>query len=110
MGGKAYLGELEHMVLAATMRLGPEAYGAALIKEIATETGRRVPSGSLSITLDRLESKGYLRSQMGDQDPSRGGRPKRYVSITKAGIAAVADSRAAMINLWHGLETHLEGR
>jgi PadR family transcriptional regulator PadR len=110
MAKKAYLGELEHMVLAATMRLGPEAYGAALIKEIATETGRRVPSGSLSITLDRLESKGYLESRMGERDASRGGRPKRYVSVTKEGVAAVADSRAAMVKLWHGLETHLEGR
>jgi PadR family transcriptional regulator PadR len=110
MGRKAYLGELEHMVLAATMRLGPEAYGAAIIKAIATETGRRVPSGSLSITVDRLESKGYLKSRMGEPDASRGGRPKRYVSITKAGVAALADSRSAMINLWQGLETRLEER
>lgn len=110
MGGKPYLGELEHMVLAATMRLGPEAYGAAIIKEIAAETGRRVPSGSLSITVDRLESKGYVESRMGESDASRGGRPKRYVSITEAGVAALADSRSAMINLWQGLETRLEER
>jgi PadR family transcriptional regulator PadR len=108
MRGKAYLGELEHMVLAATMRLGPEAYGAAIIKEIASETGRSVPSGSLSITVDRLESKGYVESRMGESDASRGGRPKRYVSITKAGVAALADARSAMINLWQGLETRLE--
>jgi DNA-binding PadR family transcriptional regulator len=110
MGGKAYLGELEHMVLAAALRLGQEAYGAAIIKEIGAETGRSVPSGSLSITVDRLESKGYVQSQMGESDSSRGGRPKRYVSITKEGVTALADSRAAMMNLWQGLETHLEER
>ncbi len=108
MGGKSYLGELENMVLAATMRLGPQAYGAAICREIATETGRQVPSGSLSITLDRLESKGYVESRMGDSDPSRGGRPKRHVRVTNEGVAALADSRTAMINLWQGLETRLE--
>ena len=104
MGGKTYLGEFEYMVLAAILRLGEDAYGTAIIKEIQRETGRQVPSGSLSVTLDRLETKGHLISHMGNADPTRGGRPKRFVTVTEAGFNAVRESRAAMLNLWAGLE------
>ena len=105
---KSFIGEFEHMVLAAVMRLGEEAYGGSIIKEIQQETGRRVPSGSVSITLDRLESKGYLTSHMGSPQARRGGRPKRFVTVTKTGLLAVKDARAAMLNLWNGLERKLE--
>ena len=108
MGGKTYLGEFEHMVLAAILRLGERAYGTAIIKEIERETGRLVPSGSLSVTLDRLERKGHLNSRMGDADSTRGGRPKRFVSVTESGFQAVRESRAAMLNLWAGLEPSFE--
>ena len=108
MGGKTYLGEFEHMVLAAILRLGENAYGTAIIKEIERETGRQVPSGSLSVTLDRLETKGHLSTRMGTADPTRGGRPKRFVSVTEAGFLAVRESRAAMLNLWAGLEPGFE--
>ncbi len=108
MGERLYLGEFEHMVLAAVMRLGDAAYGASIIREIREGTGRRVPSGSLSITLDRLEKKGYLRSRMGDPDPNRGGRPKRFVTVTDDGLRAVSEARAAMLSLWSGLETRLD--
>jgi len=108
MGGKLFLGEFEHMVLAAVLRLGDAAYGAAIIKEIRNGTGRRVPSGSLSITLDRLEGKGYLESRLGQPDPNRGGRPKRFVAVTKQGLRAVRQARSAMLSLWSGLETRLD--
>ncbi|KPJ84006.1 MAG: hypothetical protein AMS18_17030 [Gemmatimonas sp. SG8_17] len=108
MGGTSYLGEFEHMVLAAVLRLGQQAYGSAIIREIQRETGRRVPSGSLSVTLDRLETKGHLRSRMGSPDPNRGGRPKRFVTVTEAGLQAIREARTAMLNLWSGLETRLD--
>ena len=108
MGGKLYLGEFEHTVLAAVMRLCDAAYGASIIREIREGTGRHVPSGSLSITLDRLEKKGYIRSRMGDPDPNRGGRAKRFVTVTDDGLRAVSEARAAMLHLWSGLETKLD--
>jgi DNA-binding PadR family transcriptional regulator len=110
MGGKTYLGEFEHMVLAAVLRLGEDAYGTAIIKEIERETGRQVPSGSLSVTLDRLETKKHLCSRMGEADAKRGGRPKRFVSVTDSGFQAVKEARAAMLNLWSGLEPRFEDR
>jgi PadR family transcriptional regulator PadR len=110
MGGSTYLGEFEQLVLAAVLRLEDEAYGASIIREIQEETGRQVPSGSLSVTLDRLETKGLLRSKMGKPEPNRGGRPKRFVSVTPKGFRAVKETRSALLSLWHGMETRFEDR
>lgn len=97
------------MVLAAILRLGNAAYGAAIIREIARVADRRVPSGSLSVTLDRLEEKRLIRSRLADPDPGRGGRPRRYVAVTSAGRQALRASRTAMLELWKGIEARLEG-
>lgn len=102
------LGDLEHIILAAALRLGDDAYGAALIREIREETGRRVPSGALSLTVDRLETKGLVRSRLGDADAGRGGRPRRYVRVTPAGVRAVRETRDALLSLWRGLEPRLD--
>ena len=64
MADRVFLGEFEHLVLAATMRLD-DAYGASLIREIEETTGRRVLAGSLYITLERLEKKGFLSLRTG---------------------------------------------
>ncbi len=108
MGGKLYLGELEHIVMAAALRLDGDAYGARIIQEIEDATGTRVKSGSLYITLDRLEAKGYFTSRVADPEPGRGGRPKRYVSLTPAGLRILKDARNVMLTMWQGLESRLE--
>jgi DNA-binding PadR family transcriptional regulator len=105
---RAFLGEFEQMVLAAVLRLGERAYGAAILTEIEAQTGRSVSSGSLYVTLDRLEQKKLIRTWVGDPAPERGGRPRRYVRVTRSGLAAVRDVREALLNLWRGLEDQLE--
>ncbi len=107
MGGKTFLGEFEHLVLAASMRL-ESAYGAALIREIEDRTGREVQAGSLYITLDRLEKKGLISSSAGEQESGRGGRPKRFVTVTREGVRALGEHREALLRIWEGLETRLE--
>jgi DNA-binding PadR family transcriptional regulator len=107
VGDRTFLGEFEHLILAAAMRLD-EAYGASLIREIEGTTGRRVQAGSLYITLERLEKKGFLRLRNGDVEPGRGGRPKRFAEVTEEGVAALATHRRALLNIWDGLETRLE--
>lgn len=108
MGERTFLGEFEHMLLAAVVRLGEGAYGASILEEIQRQAGRRVPSGSLYVTLDRLERKGLIASHAGDPEPGRGGRPKRFVRITPEGLRAVRDVREAMLSLWSGIERRLE--
>lgn len=105
---RTYLGEFEHLVLLAILRLGDEAYGPAILDELEKRTGRSPSPGSMYVTLDRLEEKGLLRSRLGDADGDRGGRPRRYVSVTAHGVRELRASRAALLKLWRGLEGVLE--
>jgi PadR family transcriptional regulator len=102
------LGEFEQVVLLAALHLGEGAYGASVSEEIARRTRRTTSRGALYVTLDRLEGKGLLRSRLADASAARGGRPRRYVQVTAAGIRALRESRAALLNLWQGLEDRLE--
>ena len=103
------LGEFEHVVLLAILRLGDEAYAVAIRDEILERTGRDVSRGSIYITLDRLETKGHLRSRLADPTPERGGRAKRYFRVTPAGVRALTMTRTALTNLWSGIPL-VEGR
>ncbi len=107
MGEPTFLGEFEHLVMAAALRL-ERAYGAQLMREIEDVTGRTVQGGSLYVTLDRLEAKGYLSSQAGASDPERGGRPRRFITVTPEGARALAEHRQALLKIWSGLEERLE--
>lgn len=82
------LGEFEYLLLAAAVRLGNDAYGAAIRQEIGSITQRPCSIGALYTTLDRLETKGFLETWMGDATPQRGGRAKRMVRVTPKGVKA----------------------
>jgi DNA-binding PadR family transcriptional regulator len=103
-----YLGEFEQVVLLAIMRLGDRAYAIPIREEIAERTGRSVARGALYTALERLETKRYLRSRMSAPLPERGGRSRRYFSVTPAGLAAVRSTRRSLLRLWQGLEGTLE--
>jgi PadR family transcriptional regulator, regulatory protein PadR len=101
------IGEFEHMVLLAVLRLDDDAYAVTVREEILERTGRDVTRGSIYITLDRLETKGYLKSRLGDPTPERGGRAKRYYTLRPVAIEALKESRRALVNLWRGIEAKL---
>ncbi len=82
------LGEFEYLLITAAARLGENAYGAAIREEIAATTGRKCSIGALYTTIDRLETKGLLKTWMGDATPQRGGRAKRMVQVTAKGVQA----------------------
>ena len=103
------LGEFEYLLLTAAARLGDDAYGAAIREEIEAATGRRCSIGALYTTLDRLESKGFLKTWMGDPTPERGGRPKRMVRVTVKGSRAAGDFYAAVTRVSRGV-SWAEGR
>lgn len=84
-------------MLAAVLRLGDGGYGAAILMEIQAQTGRRVSRGSLYVTLDRLEQRRLIKIRVGDRAPERGGRPRRYVRVTRNGLEAVRDVREALL-------------
>jgi DNA-binding PadR family transcriptional regulator len=103
-----YLGEFEQIVLIAVLRLGENAYAIPIRDEIEQRTGRSVARGALYTALERLETKGCLRSSMSDPLPERGGRARRYFTVTSTGLAAVRASRQSLLRLWQGLEGLLE--
>ena len=92
----------------AILRLGEEAYAPAILEEIETRTGRPASRGSIYITLDRLEDKGLVESRLEAGPPERGGRSRRYVELSEAGVEALRESRDALLNLWQGVEERLE--
>ena len=105
---RTLLGEFEHLVLLAILRLGDAAYAPAILEELEERTGRVPSPGSMYVTLDRLEQKGLLRSRLADADGERAGRPRRYVSVTAYGVRELRSSRTALLKLWRGLEGVLE--
>lgn len=103
-----YLGELEQHLLLIVLRLGDEAYANPIGETLATTAGRRIVRGALYTSLERLEAKGCLRSTIGDPLPERGGRARRYFTVTAVGLRALRQSRRVLLALWDGLESKLE--
>ena len=99
-----YLGEFEQLILLAILRLGGNAYGVTIRAELIARAQRAVTPGALYTALDRLETKGLLTSRMGDPTPQRGGRAKRYVTVTAAGIKALRRALREYKRLLEGLD------
>src|SRR5437868_4669814 len=97
------LGEFEHIVLLAILRLDDKAYGVTIRGELAERAGREVAPGALYTTLDRLEDKGLVESRLGDPTAERGGRARRYYSVTTNGLRAIAAAQRALRSLMEGL-------
>ena len=92
------LGEFEQMVLLALVRLGPDAYGATIRREIEARAGRDLAISAVYVTLDRLEIKGLVRSRVGEPTPQRGGRRRKHFMLLPAGRRAITQA-ARVFNL-----------
>ena len=103
-----YLGEFELLVMLTVIRLGEGAYGVPIAGEIEQQTGRGVAFGTVYSTLERLQKKGFVRSDLGDATPERGGRAKRYFRVTPTGLRTVRETKQTLSRLWRGLP-ELEG-
>ena len=100
----ASLGEFEQIVLLAILRLGDEAYGVTVREEILECTGREVAPGALYTTLGRLEDKRLVKARVGEPTAERGGRAKRYLTVTSTGRAALVEAQRAYQSLMLGLD------
>jgi PadR family transcriptional regulator, regulatory protein PadR len=104
-----WLGEFEQFVLAALLRIGPNAYGIPIWKEIQDVAGRATSLSAVYTTLERLEAKGMVSSYLGEATPERGGRGKRFFKIEAAGMMALQRSRDAATRIFDGLDRAWEG-
>lgn len=97
------LGSLEHIVLLALVRLQENAYGMTVRREIEARTGRNISIGAVYTTLERLETKGYVSSSLGEPTAERGGRAKRLFRIEAEGQRALLASQDAIRKMTLGL-------
>ena len=97
---KEYLGEFEELILTLVALLDKEAYGNAIVKEIEEQIQRQVNLGGVHVTLYRLEDKGYIKSRVGGATSERGGRRKRFFTITAAGLALLKSMKEDRQHLW----------
>ena len=102
MGTRDHLGEFEQLVLLAILRLGTDAYGMTIRRELEERAGRQSSIGSLYLTLDRLEQKGLILSELGEATPERGGRAKRYFTVNAQGRKALDESLRAVRRMAEG--------
>jgi PadR family transcriptional regulator, regulatory protein PadR len=99
----SYLGEFELILLLTILRMGDDAYGVPLTRELSVVRGRDVAVGSVYAALDRLELKGLIASSLGESSHERGGRAKRYFRVTSEGIRSMEETRRVLTGLWKAL-------
>lgn len=104
MGKGSFLGEFEQLVLLAVLRLGKQAYGLAVRREIQERTGREVAIGAVYATLERLEEKGMVVSSLTEAMAERGGRAKRCFQVTGLGEDSLRQSLHTLQQMREGLE------
>ena len=100
---RAFLGEFEEVVLLTVAILNEGAYGVTITQEIEQRSGRSVGFSTVHTTLQRLAEKGYLASQMGGATAERGGRRKRFFTVTAAGRRALQEVKQVRTDLWNAL-------
>ncbi len=97
------LGEFEEIVLLTVGVLYDEAYGVAIKDEIEKRLERRVSVGALQAALRRMETKGYLSARQGEATRTRGGKRKKYFTITALGKRALEHSKEVRLGLWNDI-------
>lgn len=101
--GRGVLGEMEHQVMLALLRLEDDAYTAPIVLELEERSGRPVKSAAVYIALRRLEEKGLVASSMRPPGP-RGGRDRRHFRVTEDGLSRLLEARRVYDRLWEGLD------
>lgn len=110
MARKATLGEFEHLVLLAALRLREEAYAPEIAKTLEEHAKREMSRGTLYAALERLEKRGLIEWHAEPSTSERGGSRRRRFSVTGAGRESVADQREVLLGMWRGIEDLLPSK
>ena len=102
------LGEFEMLVLAALIHLGNKAYGVNIRREIESRTGRAVSIGAVYTTLARMEKKSYVDSMLGESTKKRGGKAKRYFTVSQDGKMQFKRSLDSLHKMTEGIGKWLD--
>lgn len=102
------LGEFEHLILLALVRLRDDAYGVTIKEEIEARTGRELYIGAVYTALARLEKNGYVTAEVGEPTAKRGGRRKKFYELARPGRDALRQSQLALRGMSEGIESELD--
>lgn len=104
------LGVFEQIVLLSVLRLGDEAYGRSVLRDVEEKLrdNRTIAAGAVYTTLDRLETKGLLASELGAGTAERGGRRRRFYRITSSGSRALNDAKSTLESVWNTIQWPVE--
>jgi DNA-binding PadR family transcriptional regulator len=105
-----YLAEFELYLMLAIARLGDDAYGVTIRREIEERTGRPVSIGAVYATLARLGDKGLVDFHESDPLPVQGGRSRKYFNLTASGDEALRHSTAMLERMMEGLQLRSSSR
>jgi PadR family transcriptional regulator PadR len=86
----------------AVAALDDEAYGVSIATRINDRTGRDVSIGAVYATLGRLADKGFVGFRVSDPEPVRGGRARKLVSLTPAGMRALRRTAGELARMLEG--------
>ena len=94
------LTKAEELLLLTIWRMGDDAYGVAIKREIKVSTGKDLPYGTLYFILDQLVTKEYIFKIPGKPTPERGGRSKTFYYLTDDGREALKASFEMHQKVW----------
>jgi len=103
------LNETEQLVLLALARLGDDAYGVTVRREIEERSGTPVSIAAVYAALARLEGRGLAESWLTEPEPHRGGRARKHFRPTPDGAWALDEARRAMERMWDGVDLEADG-
>ncbi len=100
---RSTLTDFELMILLAILRVGEDAYGVPIAREIENTGRRNVAIAAVYASLERLAARGLVTSSLGDPTPERGGRGKKFFRVTSKGVRLVRDTHEGLTAMWRGL-------
>ena len=109
MSNQRLLGEVEQLVLLAILRIGDGAYAVPIREELVRHAGVSLSRGTIYVTLDRLERKGYVRSWFDDPTPEPGGKARRCFRLERDGLMALRAAQRMVDRLRAGTPLQEKG-
>jgi DNA-binding PadR family transcriptional regulator len=100
------LSKAEEMVLLAIWRLGEDAYGVSVRRQIRKDTGKDYTYGTLYGLLRQMDHKGFVRKVKGDPLPRKGGRSRTYFMLTPLGVRALKDAITLHRRVWKDISEY----
>jgi PadR family transcriptional regulator PadR len=99
----SFLSKADELILLIILRLKDNAYGVTIRQRIEKETKKLYGYGTLYSALDQLQRKEYVNKTIGEPSPERGGRSKKFYTLTKKGLEALKYEQKLRNSLWDGV-------